>query len=75
MGITLCAKNANKGILGEWTGGPAFQGCALFKKMEGSSPVRVIGIPKRNQHINIQKLDHALPVKLEMILPSSSSYW
>jgi hypothetical protein len=36
--------------------------------------VRVIGVPQRNQHINIEKVDHAFPVEMEMILASSSSY-
>jgi hypothetical protein len=70
----VSAKNADEGVLGERAGGPPFQGGALFKKLEGSSPVRVIGVPERNQHINIEKVDHEFPVEMEMILASSSSY-
>ena len=73
MGITLCAKNADEGVLGEWASGPAFQRRALFKKLKGRGPVRVIGVPERNQHIDIEKVDHAFPLAMEMILASSSS--
>lgn len=73
MGIIGRPKNTDESVLGEWAGGPTFQGGALFKKLEGSGPVRVIGVPERNQHIDIEKVDHEFPVEMEMILESSSS--
>ncbi len=73
MGISGRPKNTDESVLGEWAGGPTFQGGALFKKLERSGPVRVIGVPERNQHIDIEKVDHEFPVEMEMILESSSS--
>ena len=69
----MSTKNADEGVLGEWAGGPTFQGGALFKKLEGCGTMRVIGVPERNQHIDIEKVDHEFPVEMERILESSSS--
>ena len=73
-GVTGRTKNPSKAIFSQRTGSPAIGRGAGFKKSKRRYPMRMIGVPERNEHIDIEKLDHAFPVAIAMTRASSSSY-